>query len=230
MRWPKFFLLCSVCLVAAGCAADSNSGQSAIPNFAKSSIDDVIELHQQRVMQDLKTLAIKLYQRNPNQRHDRHLRTLEDSVARLFMYPANVGFAKWKDVEPSDIIRLALTEDYDGDRVLAFTVGMRRMLMASYNDQSTFYYLSAIDQQKLYNSARNIEIAAWMLAEKRDQHGQRLLLSDSVQDESRNLSFQRIIGGMIATQDNIAAIIAQKNGRVVKTVVVQAASMMFLPI
>jgi hypothetical protein len=35
---------------------------------------------------------------------------------------------------------------------------------------------------------------------------------------------------MIATQDNISAIIAQKNGRLVKTVVVQAASMMFLPI
>lgn len=230
MRWPKFFLLCGVCLLVVGCAADSNSGQSTLSSFAKSNIDDVIELHQQRVMQDLKTLTIKLYHRNPSQRHDRHLRTLEDSVARLFMYPANVGFAKWKDFEPTELIRLALTDDYDGDRVLAFTVGMRRMLMASYNDQSEFYYLSTIDQQKLYNSARNIEIAAWMLAEKRDSHGQRLLLSDSLQDESRNLSFQRIIGGMIATQDNISAIIAQKNGRIVKTVVVQAASMMFLPI
>ena len=102
--------------------------------------------------------------------------------------------------------------------------------MASYNNQSEFYYLSSVDQQKLYNSARNIEIAAWMLAEKRDENGKRLLLSDSLQEESRNLSFQRIIGGMIATQDNLAAIIAQKNGRLVKTVVVQAASMMFLPI
>lgn len=230
MRWPKFFLIYSVLFVLSGCVADPNTGQPNISSFAKSNIDDVIELHQQRVMQDLKTLTIKLYQRNPSQRHDRHLRTLEDSVARLFMYPANVGFAKWKDFEPTEIIRLALTEDYEGDRVLAFAVGMRRMLMASYNDQSTFYYLSAIDQQKLYNSARNIEVAAWMLAEKRDHHGQRLLLSDSLQDESRNLSFQRIIGGMIATQDNISAIIAQKNGRIVKTVVVQAASMMFLPI
>ncbi|HAO24125.1 MULTISPECIES: hypothetical protein [unclassified Methylophaga] len=230
MRWHKLLLICGVFFVLPGCATDSTAGSPNISSFAKSNIDDVIELHQQRLMQDLKTLTIKLYQRNPNQRHDRHLRTLEDSVARLFIYPANVGFDKWDGFEPTEIIRLALTEDYDGDRVLAFTVGMRRMLMASYNNQSEFYYLSSVDQQKLYNSARNIEIAAWMLAEKRDENGKRLLLSDSLQEESRNLSFQRIIGGMIATQDNLAAIIAQKNGRLVKTVVVQAASMMFLPI
>ncbi|WP_292362765.1 hypothetical protein, partial [Methylophaga sp. UBA1464] len=207
MRWHKLLLICGVFFVLPGCATDSTAGSPNISSFAKSNIDDVIELHQQRLMQDLKTLTIKLYQRNPNQRHDRHLRTLEDSVARLFIYPANVGFDKWDGFEPTEIIRLALTEDYDGDRVLAFTVGMRRMLMASYNNQSEFYYLSSVDQQKLYNSARNIEIAAWMLAEKRDENGKRLLLSDSLQEESRNLSFQRIIGGMIATQDNLAAII-----------------------
>ena len=230
MQWLKLVLICSVICLFSACAANSSDGSPNLSSFAKSNIDDVIELHQQRVMQDLKTLTIKLYQRNPYQRHDRHMRTLEDSVARLFMYPTDVGFAKWDGFEPTEIIRLALTDDYDGDRVLAFTVGMRRMLMASYNNQSEFFYLSSIDQQKLYNSARNIEIAAWMLAERRDADGKRLLLSDSVQDESRNLSFQRIIGGMIATQDNISAIIAQKNGRLVKTVVVQAASMMFLPI
>ena len=230
MRWLKLVLICSVVCLFSACAANSSDGSPNLSSFAKSNIDDVIELHQQRVMQDLKTLTIKLYQRNPYQRHDRHMRTLEDSVARLFMYPADVGFAKWDGFEPTEIIRLALTEEYDGDRVLAFTVGMRRMLIASYNNQSEFYYLSSIDQQKLYNSARNIEIAAWMLAEKRNAKGRRLLLSDSLQDESRNLSFQRIIGGMIATQDNISAIIAQKNGRLVKTMVVQAASMMFLPI
>lgn len=230
MRWPEWLLICTVFFILSGCVTDPNGTPPTISNFAKSNIDDVIELHQQRLMQDLKTLTIKLYLRNPNQRHDRHTRTLEDSVARLFVYPADVGFAEWQDFEPTEIIRLALSEDYNGDRVLAFTVGMRRMLMASYNNQSEFYYLTSIDQQKLYNSARNIEIAAWMLAERRDENGKRLLLSDSLQDESRNLSFQRIIGGMIATQDNMAAIMAQKNNRLLKTVVVQAASMIFLPI
>lgn len=201
-----------------------------IAQFGKSTVDEIIELHQKQVMQDLKTLTLKLYRRNPNERHDRGKRSLEDSVARLFNYPAHVGFAKWKNTKPTDILRDALSSDYQGDRVLAFTVGMRRMLMASYNNQTEFYYLTEIDAQKLYNSARNIEIAAWLLATRRDSNGDRILLSDSAQSLERNLSFQRLIGGMIATQDNLSQIIAQKNGRIVKSIVVQAASMAFLPI
>ena len=218
-------LLFSVLLMAC-----TQAPPEPIAQFGKGTIDEIIELHQQRVMQDLKSLTLKLYRRNPNERHDRGKRSLEDSVARLFNYPAHVGFAKWKNTKPTDILRDALSSDYQGDRVLAFTVGMRRMLMASYNNQTEFYYLTEIDAQKLYNSARNIEIAAWLLATKRDSQGERILLSDSTKSLERNLSFQRLIGGMIATQDNLSQIIAQKDGRLVKNIVVQAASMAFLPI
>lgn len=218
-------LLLSVFLLAC-----TQTPPSSIAQFGKGTIDDVIELHQQRVMQDLKTLTLKLYRRNPNERHDRGKRSLEDSVARLFNYPAHVGFAKWKNTKPTDILRDALSTEYQGDRVLAFTVGMRRMLMAAYNNETEFYYLTEIDAQKLYNSARNIEIAAWLLATKRDSNGERILLSDSSKALERNLSFQRLIGGMIATQDNLSQIIAQKEGRLVKNIVVKAASMAFLPI
>lgn len=224
MKW--FSLL----LVSLSLMACTQVPVNSVKQFGKSTVDEIIEQHQQRVMQDLKTLTLKLYRRNPSERHDRGKRTLEDSVARLFNYPADVGFAKWKDTKPTDILRDALSPDYQGDRVLAFTVGMRRMLMASYNNQTEFYYLTEIDAQKLYNSARNIEIAAWLLATKRKENGDRVLLSDSVQSLERNLSFQRLIGGMIATQENLAEIIAKKEGRVVKSIVVQAASMAFLPI
>ncbi len=223
----KRFSLLLLCLSLLAC---KQTPPPQLAQFGKSTVDEVIELHQQRVMQDLKTLTLKLYRRNPNERHDRGKRSLEDSVARLFNYPAHVGFAKWKNTKPTDILRDALSSDYQGDRVLAFTVGMRRMLMASYNNQTEFYYLTEIDAQKLYNSARNIEIAAWLLATKRDSNGERILLSDSSKGLERNLSFQRLIGGMIATQDNLSQIIAEKEGRLVKNIVVQAASMAFLPI
>lgn len=223
----KRFSLLFLCVFLPAC---TQSPPPQIAQFGKSTIDEVIELHQQRLMQDLKTLTLKLYRRNPNERHDRGKRSLEDSVARLFNYPAHVGFAKWQNTKPTDILRDALSSDYQGDRVLAFTVGMRRMLMASYNNQTEFYYLTKIDAQKLYNSARNIEIAAWLLATKRDSNGERILLSDSSKSLQRNLSFQRLIGGMIATQDNLSQIIARKDGRMVKNIVVQAASMAFLPI
>ncbi|AFJ02388.1 putative lipoprotein [Methylophaga frappieri] len=214
------------CLTACGSAKPPKS----INQFGKSTIDEIIELHQQRVIQDLKTLTLKLYRRNPNERHDRGKRTLEESVARLFNYPALAGFSKWKNTKPTDILRDALSPEYEGDRVLAFTVGMRRMLMASYDYKTDFYYLTEIDAQKLYNSARNIEIAAWLLATRRDHQGNRVLLSDSTAALEQNLSFQRLIGGMITTQENLSQIIATRQGRMVKTVVIQAASMAFLPI
>lgn len=230
MKWPSLLLL--VVLVLSGCVA--GTGQSAnngIERLAKSDIDEVIELHQQAVMRDLKKLMFKLYKRNPGLRYDRELRDIKASVELTFSRPFNFNYAEYKDIRrPTDIVRLALEDEYQGDRVLAFIVGLRRMLMASYDNHTEFFYLTSIDQQKLYNSARNIEIAAWLLANKRDQHGNLLVLSDSLSDEQRNLSYQRLIGRMISTQDNLAEIISRKTGRIIKTFVVRAATVVFLPI
>jgi hypothetical protein len=210
-------------------AADLSS--AGLARIAKSDIDEVIELHQQAVMQDLKRLMIKLYHRNPTQLFDKTKRSLEDSVDLVFKRSYNYGYSHWEDLAGSDIIRLSLDDDYHvNDRVLAFIVGLRKMLMASYDNHTEFYYLTDLNEQKLYNSARNIEVAAWLLAEKRDQRGRLLIASDSVDNEIRNLSFQRLIGKMIATQDNLASIVSYKEGRLIKTVVFKAATMAFLPI
>lgn len=227
MRWSSLLLLSVLMLTA--CAGNSQGG--GIDRLAKSDIDEVIELHQQAVMRDLKKLMIKLYKRNPDQRYDRDERDIRASVDLTFSRPANFRYANYLHLnKPTDVVRLALDQDYQGDRVLAFIVGLQQMLMASYDNKTEFFYLTAIDQQKLYNSARNIEIAAWILANSYDAEGRPLLLSDSLAGEKRNLSYQRLIGRMIATQDNLAQIIAQKTGRIIKTVVVRAATMVFLPI
>jgi hypothetical protein len=199
--------------------------------LAKSDIDEVIELHQHAVMQDLKQLMIKLYHRNPDQRFDKIKRSIESSVDLVFKRPYSYGYKHWEAMMGTDIIRLALDPNYYvNDRILPLIVGLRKMLMASYENKTTFYYLTDLNEQKLYNSARNIEIAAWLMSEKKDQRGHFLIMSDSVDLEARNLSFQRLIGKMIATQDNLASIISYKEGRVLKTVVIRAASLAFLPI
>lgn len=209
----------------------AGNSKNGIERLAKSDIDEVIELHQQVVMRDLKKLMVKLYKRNPGLRYDRELRDIKASVELTFSRPFNYNYAEFSQIRrPTDIVRLALDESYQGDRVLAFIIGLRRMLMASYDNNTEFFYLTSIDQQKLYNSARNIEIAAWLLAKSRDKEGNLLMLSDSLVDERRNLSYQRLIGRMIATQDNLAEIISHKTGRIIKTVVVRAATVVFLPI
>ncbi len=209
----------------------SNPDEAGVSRWGKSDIDEIIELHQRAVIQDLKQLMVKLYYRNPKGRHDAHIRTIEESVDLVFSRSNTDYYQHWQLMKANDIVRIALDETYQGsDRVLPYIVGLRKMIMASYDNHTEFFYLTSIDEQKLYNSARNIEIAAWMLAEKRDVHGVLLLESDSVEHESRNLSYQRLIGKMIATQDNLATIMAHKSGRFIKNVVVKAASMVFLPI
>lgn len=230
MRWCKFIIPLTFLLTA--CAGNGPQDKSqGLERFAKSDIDDVIEIHQQAMMADLQKLMIKLYKRNPGQRHDRDSRSIKESVALVFARPASFRYPQWQSIQkPTDIIRLSLDERYKEDRVLAFIIGLRRMIMASYDENTEFFYLTTINQQKLYNSARNIEIAAWLLANKKDKHEHLLLLSDSLVGEKRNLSYQRLFGKMIATQDNLAKVISQKTGRIIRTVIVRAASLMFLPV
>lgn len=208
----------------------SDPSNNGLERLAKSNIDEVIELHQRAVMRDLKTLIVKLYRRNPGERHDKDVRKIRASVDLIFSMPIDQIHPKWQSMKSTDIVHLAFDDSFHGDRVLAFAVGLRKMLMSSYDNHTEFYYFTSIDEQKIYNSARNIEIAAWMLAQKHDSQGKLFLLSDSLENEQRNLSFQRLIGQMIATQDNLAEIISRKTGRLIKTVVLRAATMVFIPI
>ena len=211
--------------------AASDPEDDGVKYLAKSDIGEVIEYHQRAVIRDLKKLMFKLYKRNPKGRHDEGIRSIEASVDLVFSREHNKAFPQWGSLVGTDIVRIAMDASYQGDdRVLPFIIGLRKMLMASYDNHLDFYYLTSIDEQKLYNSARNIEVSAWMLAERRDLDGQLLLLSDSLEYEQRNLSYQRLIGRMIATQDNLAEIVSHKTGRLIKTVVVKTASLVFLPI
>ncbi len=232
------FIIIALCLTLSACinmlpeqqVVVDNPEKASLARWGKSDMDEVIEFHQRAAMKNLKALMVKLYHRNPEGRHDAKYRTIEASVNLTFSRP-NKYYPHWESFKATDIVRIALDESYQGnDRVLPFIVGLRKMIMASYENKTAFFYLTTIDGQKLYNSARNIEIAAWMLAENRDIHGRLLLLSDSYEGEYRNLSYQRLIGQLIATQDNLATITAHKSGRLIKNFVVTAASMVFLPI
>src|SRR2546430_17553409 len=90
------------------------------------------------------------------------------------------------------------------------------MIFLAYNEKTQFYLIDSFDPQKLYNSARNIEIAAWKLANARDARGEPLLLSNEIAGDARNLSFEREFGKMIAYQDVMAQIAAQRTNRIIR--------------
>ncbi|HEX9182010.1 MAG TPA: hypothetical protein VF876_02010, partial [Burkholderiales bacterium] len=92
------------------------------------------------------------------------------------------------------------------------------------------YLTDTLDAQKLYNAARNVEIAAWKLANARDAQGQPLLFSNEATAEVKNLSFEREFGKLVAYQDVMARVTAQRTNRVIRRSTQFIATAIFLPI
>ena len=114
----------------------------------------------------------------------------------------------------------------------AFIAGMGGMLNAAFEDKTEFFMLDDLDPQKLYNSARNLEIAAWKLAAARDASGGLLLLSNEMAQAAQpaNLSFEREFGKMIGNLDLLSTLIADKGHRTIARVAQSLATAVFLPV
>lgn len=218
--WPLFL---SALLSACG------TGYQA-KYLAKSDVSFVADTHLKRMERQLRKMTTKLYRRNPNQLARGPGISIEQRVGEIFDQPGELVFKELYEHRGIDAMNLAFNPNYDGDRVFALMAGMTDMIRASYNYKTEFFILDSLDEQKLYDSARNIEIAVWRLHNSRDSAGNLLILADSSATETRNLSYERLFGKMIATQDNLAEIIAQKTHRTITRVVHNVASMAFLPI
>lgn len=204
---------------------------TGISQIVKSDIDNVLDVHIHESQKLLRELMIKLYKRNPRELKKSELKLIEEQLVRLFDLEHTWDFPELEGKYDVDLIRLTFSEEYEGDRVFAFVAGLMSMIMKSYNYQSEFYMFDTVEPQKLYNCARNIEIAVWQLSNNRDVNGEPFLYSNSLSDEEvTNLSYERLFGKLIATQDNITTIMAGKNNRTVKTVIQKMATAVFLPI
>ena len=229
-------VLLIVLLLGAGCSHNSEKKDSpkkssfSIKSLGKSDIDNVLDTHVQEIRGYLRELMIKLYKRNPRELEKSRYHEIEKNVARVFDQQHNWKFAELQNSKSIDAIHLAFDQTYEGDRVFALIAGLTSMIMAAYDNKTEFYMLDKADPQKLYNSARNIEIAVWKLGHDLDIGGQLYLYTNSLPGEETNLSYERLFGKMIATQDNIAIIIAGSTNRVIKKVIQSVATAAFLPI
>ncbi len=219
-------------------AAAPSTGKRSAPadapfrasDLARSDIDLVAETHVRECLASARLLMEKLYRRNPREWRKGGAASMEAAVARAFDPQSRFRFAELGDAQGSDAILLALRPDFSGDRVFAFGAGLAGMVLQSYNGKTTFYLTDTLDAQKLYNSARNIEIAAWKLANARGARGEPLLLSNEIAGDVPNLSFEREFGKMIGYQDVMAEIAAQRTNRTIRRVVQTLATAVFLPI
>ncbi len=224
-------LLCTLLL---GCTATTRAPYRAEQGFRlqsimKTDIDLIAEYHQRRTLAYLRELMEKLYRRNPREWRKGGAASMEQAVAKVFE-TQHWDFPALNGKQGIDAMRLAFDDHYTGDRVLALVAGLCGMVIESYNGRTEFFMFDDLDAQRLYNAARNVEIAAWKLRTARDAEGDLLLLSTSLDPDDPNLSFERLIGKIIAHQDSMADIMAAKSDRRIKQVIQGVASAVFIPI
>jgi hypothetical protein len=219
-------LLLSAVLFLGACASD---GSLAPSQLAKTDVDRVVEVHRRDTFASLKLLAEKLYRRNPREWKKGGHASQEAAVAQLFDPQLAWRLPSLEGKRGVEAILAGLREDYAGDRVAAFIGGLGGMLHAAYNEKAEFFVLDDVDPQRLYNSARNIEIAAWKLANARDVEGKPLLLTNEMQGIA-NLSFEREFGKMIGNLDLLSKVVSDKTNRTIVKVIQSMATAVFLPV
>ena len=112
------------------------------------------------------------------------------------------------------ILAVSLDPNYSGDRVGAFIYGLADTIIAAHNGKTRLYATDALDGQRVYNAARNVEAAAWLLASRRNNQGEPLLLANEMSPQATNLSFEREFGAIIGRLDLIANLLGENSRRI----------------
>ncbi len=227
------FLFFLAPLLLDGCATRVGPGGQKEMRFeprylAKTEIDRVIDTDRAEVLAGLHRIAGKLYKRNPREWKKSGQPSWEAAMARLFA--GGVDFPELEGRQEGAAVLLALSPEYQGDRVLGVMAGLLGMVYASFENKDDFYVLDDLNEQKLYNCARNVEIAIWKMSSARSATGELLLLSNELDPANPNLSFEREFGKVIGLLDFLSRIVADKNGRTVTRLTQSIATALFLPV
>ena len=196
--------------------------------LAKTEIDRVIDLDRTEVLAGLRRVAEKLYRRNPREWKKSGQSGVDGALDRLFA--GGVDFAELEGRREGAAALFAFSPNYRGDRVLAVMAGLLGMVYAAFEHKDDFYVLDDLNEQKLYNCARNVEIALWKMSSTRNAVGDPLLLSNELDPNHPNLSFEREFGRVIGLLDFLSRVVADKHGRTVTRFTQSLATAIFLPV
>ena len=235
------FALPLTVLLLAGCASSvptTRSETQVAPmgpsEVVQSDVNRMATLGMRDNLDSLLRIADKLYKRNPAEWRKTGVTSREAALEKLRQTIERP--APWPELQGKrDIaaLSLALSQDFSGDRVAAFVHASADMLVTAHGGKTTVYLIDSLDAQYLYNAARNIEIAVWLLSSRRNAAGQTLLLADEISGLERNLSFEREFGKIIGRLDLLAEVVTEKYRRAVISYVQNLAGgtfLQFLPV
>ena len=230
MRW----LAVLVALMVAGCATkmgkDGRTQTTVDAKYlVKSDVDRIADADRAEVVAGLLLIADKLYKRNPKEWKKGGAVSREAAVDRLRQRNSRT-WPEFGGLRERQAAALAFGNAYEGDRVAALIYGLLTMVDAAFEHKEEFYILDSLNETKLYNCARNMEIAVWKLSTDRDPAGNLYLLSNELDPANRNISFEREFGRITGLLDFMAKIVADRNGRTLSRAVQSVTTMIFLPV
>lgn len=213
--------LALIVMVLAGCSsAPTNRGEVEGEKFKSSELvqsdsNRMATLAMKENLESLFVLMDKLYRRNPAQ-----WRKTADSreAAIAYVRIAVLERQPWHELQDRrDVaaLSLALQPEFAGDRVAAFIYAAADMIIAAHGGRTSFTLIDGLDPQNVFNAARNLESANWILNSRKSADGKPLLLSNQIADEQRNLSFEREVGKIIGRLDLIASYTTERYRRAV---------------
>jgi hypothetical protein len=228
-----------VCAVLAGCSTTPAprgevKGMSASGReMAQSDTNRIATIAMRDNLESLYLLMDKLYRRNPAEwrktgaSREESIKKVREAVALRQPWP---GLQGQRDIKA---LSLALAPDFGGDRVAALIYSSADMIIAAHDGKTEFFLIDGLDAQHIYNAARNIEVAVWLLGSRRNSSGKVLLLADDISESGRNLSFEREFGKVVGRLDLLAEFLTEKYRRAGITYVqnlIGGSFLQFLPV
>ncbi len=189
--------------------------QMSFDQLGQTDFNRTVTIAMRDNLDSLSRLLEKLYRRNPEEWRKTGARSLAEAVKRgqqaIRTGQGPGDLAALHDIE---ILSLALDPDYQGDRVGTFIFGLSDTIVRAHNGKTRFYATDVLNAQHVYNAARNVEIAAWLLATRRDAADRPLLLANEISDDISNLSFEREFGQLVGRLDLVANLLDENLRRV----------------
>ena len=230
------FILLSITLIS-GCGGskldrkDSTQyDKGSFNQLGKLDFDRMADYEIRENFESLKTLMIKLYKKNPRELKKTTSDNPEHAANYFFSNPKhkwNIEGINYK--RDFDAIYQAFDENFEGDRVLSLIAGLYTMILEAHGGKTEFYIVDSIEPQNLYNLARNFEIVVWMLSTKKDNSGKLFLVTNEINEDVSNLSFEREFGKMIGRTDYFAYTLSEKTERVITRFIQGAVGTVLIP-
>lgn len=240
--WPRLscrVLLIALCGLSLGGCAQHQSHESIIGNKSPVKASEFFQTHSDRMatigmrnnLNSLYRLMDKLYRRNPREWRKTGLESSEAA-----QHQVQTAIEQNKPLDElggrKDVAALsyALSPEYKGDRVGAFIYSLGSMLVTAHGGRTEFYMTDELDAKFIYNAARNIEKATWMLTSRMDVQGAPWLLSNEISVEGRNLSFAVEFGKIVARLDLLTDVLDERYRRLSVNYAQSLLFLNFLPV